>query len=178
MKKAAALLLCAFMLCASCLTVYAEDEAANTSSRETVITAEVPDSHELTVKITGNVTIKVNGEEGTKFKVPRLSEPVLELIPHDGERIVKVTINDVDMTDQFVDNKYVFPPLYEDKDVIVNVVTEPIPENSSGSSSEPDSSTSDSGQNSNPVTGIAGGLSVGAVVVLSLVIVGKKRKEK
>ncbi len=205
MKKAAVFLLCFSMLFTGALAAYADDENVNNAPGNVRIETEVPDSHRFTVKVEGNVTFRLNGKEGTLFVVERLSEPELEIIPNEGERVTKVTINGEDMTDQFVDGKYKFPPVYQDEYIEVTVITEAIPTDTSEPDSSPDSdapdqskpdsssssssssksdskggnSSSSPGGDSNPATGLLGGLSAGGLVILgTLTVVKRKEKSK
>ena len=137
MKKIAVFMLCLTMLSASALNVCAEDEPDITPVGEATIATEVPASHKITVNVTGNADVTLNGKSGTTFTVERLSEPVLVITAKDGEKIKKVTINGVDVTDQLVDGEYKLSPVYEDMTLDVNVETEKI-------SGKPDSSKPDS----------------------------------
>ena len=145
MKKIAVFLLCLSMLSASAVTAYAEENDANTAPGEATIGTEVPDSHKITVTVTGNADVTLDSNSGTEFEVERLSEPVIEIKAKDGEKITKVTLNGEDITDQLVDGKYTLPPIYEDKALDIQVETEALPVDSSQpDSSTPDSSTPDS----------------------------------
>ena len=75
MKKIAVFLLCLSMLSAGALTAYAEEP--DTAPGEATIGTEVPDSHKITITVTGNADVTVNGKEGTEFDVERLSQPEL-----------------------------------------------------------------------------------------------------
>ena len=178
MKKLAAMLLCLSMLSAGALTAYAEEP--NIAPGEATIGTEVPGSHRIIITVIGNVGFTVNGETGNEFEVERLSQPELVIIPYEGEKIVKVTLNGEDITEQLSDWTYTFPPIYEDGRYELVAETEKLPEDSS----EPDSSTPDSSgggtppSNDNPNTGVIGGVSIGAGLVLAaLVAVRRKSKE-
>lgn len=162
MKKLTAFLLCVFLLSAFSVTAFADDIApAPPDTRKAVVSTVVPDDHTITFKVYGNVEFKLNGEKGDTFKVPRLSEPVLELFPAENQKITSITVNGEDHMDKFTDLKYTFPPIYEDKELIVQVETEEIP--------QPD-------PNPNPKTGIVGGISIGALLLLAAFgVVGRKR---
>lgn len=140
MKKIAVFLLCLSMLSASAVTAYAEENDANTAPGEATIGTEVPDSHKITVTVTGNANVTLDSKSGTEFEVERLSEPVIKIKAKDGEKITKVTLNGEDITDQLVDGKLSLDPIYEDKALDIQVETEALPVDSS----EPDSSTPDS----------------------------------
>ncbi len=125
----------------------------------------VPDSHTVTVNITGDATAELDGEAGTTFTVDRLSEPVLRFIPADGKQIVKITLNGEDITDQLDGDTYKLAPVYEDMTLDVQVQTEDVPEQptekpteapTTAPATEPASATPDSGSssgNSLPQTG-------------------------
>ena len=190
MKKIAVFLLCLSMLSASAVTAYAEENDANTAPGEATIGTEVPDSHKITVTVTGNADVTLDGKSGTKFEVERLSEPTLEIKAKDGEKITKVTLNGEDITDQLVDGKYTLPPIYEDGAYDVQVETEALPadDSSEPDSSKPDSSSSGSSSkadnsskggtspvNDNPATGVIGGLSIGSGLVLAALVMARRK---
>ena len=193
------------MLSASALTAYAEDP--NTAPGEATIGTEVPDSHKITITVTGNADVTVNSKEGSEFEVERLSEPVIEIKAKDGEKITKVLLNGEDITDKLVDGKLTLDPIYEDKALDIQVETEALPvdssqpdsstpDSSTPDSSKPDSSTPDSskpdisssktdstkpsdGSTNNPVTGVIGTVSVGGLAVLAaLTMIKRKNKDE
>ena len=89
MKKLTALLLCILLMFVCSVTAFAQTVGIDTV---------VPDSHTVTVNVTGDATVELDGEAGTTFTVDRLSEPVLRFIPADGKQIVKITLNGEDIT--------------------------------------------------------------------------------
>lgn len=156
MKKLTALLLCILLMFVCSVTAFAQTVGIDTV---------VPDSHTVTVNITGDATAELDGEAGTTFTVDRLSEPVLRFIPADGKQIVKITLNGEDITDQLDGDTYKLAPVYEDMTLDVQVQTENVPEQPTESpteapttapATEPASATPDSGSssgNSLPQTG-------------------------
>jgi len=165
MKKLAAFMLCVFLLSAFSITAFADSGGIEPYDKQAVISTTVPSEHWITFKVTGNVEFLLNGEKGDRFRVPRHSEPTLELLPNEGENITSITVNGEDFADKFVDNKYTFPPITEDKELIVLVETEKLPE------PKPSDDT--------PHTGIVGGISVGALALLGIFgIAGRKRTDK
>ena len=206
MKKLAAMLLCLSMLSAGALTAYAEEEP-NTALGEATIGTVVPDSHNITITVTGNANVTVNGKEGSEFDVERLSEPVIKITAKDGEKITKVLLNGEDITDKLIDGKLTLDPIYEDKALDIQVETELLPvdssepDSSTPDSSTPDSSTPDSstpdnskpdsssskpdstkpsdGSTNNPVTGVIGTVSVGGLAALAaLTMIKRKNKDE
>ena len=195
MKKLAAMLLCLSMLSAGALTAYAE-EALDISPGEATIGTEVPDSHNITITVTGNADVTVNGKEGSEFEVERLSEPVIKIKAKDGEKITKVLLNGEDITDKLVDGKLTLDPIYEDKALDIQVETEALPVDSSqpdrstpdsstpdsskpDSSSNPDSTKPSDGSANNPVTGVIGTVSVGGLAALAaLTMLKRKNKDE
>ena len=188
------------MLFASALTAYAEEP--DTAPGEATIGTEVPDSHNITITVTGNADVTVNGKEGTEFDVERLSQPELEIKAREGEKITKVLLNGEDITDKLVDGKLTLDPIYEDKALDIQVETEALPVDSSEpDSSAPDSSKQDSSsgksdstkadnstsksgsakpsENStnNPVTGVIGTVSAGGLLAFGAIAL-IKRKDK
>ena len=206
MKKIAALLLCLSMLSATAVTAYAEEAEPTIAPGEATIGTEVPESHKITITVTGNADVTVGGKEGTEFEVERLSEPVLKIKAKDGEKIIKVLLGGEDITDKLVDGKLTLDPIYEDKALDIQVETEALPDDSSQpdsstpdsstpDSSTPDSSTPDSskpdsssqqdstkpsdGGASNPVTGVIGTVSVGGLAALAaLTLIKRKNKDE
>ena len=201
MKKIAALLLCLSMLSAGALTAYAEEP--DTAPGEATIGTEVPDSHKITITVTGNADVTVNGKEGTEFDVERLSQPELEIKAREGEKITKVLLGGEDITDKLIDGKLTLDPIYEDKALDIQVETEALPVDSSEpDSSAPDSSTPDSSKQdsstsksdstkadnststkpsenstNNPVTGVIGTVSAGGLLAFGAIAL-IKRKDK
>lgn len=156
MKKLTALLLCILLMFVCSVTAFAQTVGIDTV---------VPDSHTVTVNITGDATAELDGEAGTTFTVERLSEPVLRFIPADGKQIVKITLNGEDITDKLDGDTYKLAPVYEDMTLDVQVQTEDVPEQpteapteapTTAPATEPASATPDSGSssgNSLPQTG-------------------------
>lgn len=158
MKKIAVFLLCLSMLSASALTAYAEEP--NTAPGEATIGTVVPDSHKITIKVTGNANVTVGGKEGSEFEVERLSEPVIEIKAKDGEKITKVTLNGEDITDKLVDGKLTLDPIYEDKALDIKVETEKLPK---------------APENNTPKTGVVGTTSAGALLALAVLMLSKRK---
>lgn len=156
MRKITALLLCVLLMAVCSVTAFAETVGIDTV---------VPDSHTVTINVTGDATATLDGKEGTTFTVERLSEPVLRFIPADGKQIVKITLNGEDITDQLDGDTYKLAPVYEDMTLDVQVQTEDVPEQpteapteapTTAPATEPASATPDSGSssgNSLPQTG-------------------------
>ena len=119
MRKITALLLCVLLMTVCSVTAFAETVGIDTV---------VPDSHTVTVTVTGDATATLDGKEGTTFTVERLSEPVLRFIPADGKQIVKITLNGEDITDKLDGDTYKLAPVYEDMTLDVQVQTENVPE--------------------------------------------------
>ena len=119
MKKLTALLLCILLMFVCSVTAFAQTVGIDTV---------VPDSHTVTVNVTGDATAELDGKAGTTFTVERLSEPVLRFIPADGKQIVKITLNGEDITDQLDGDTYKLAPVYEDMTLDVQVQTEDVPE--------------------------------------------------
>lgn len=152
MKKLTALLLCILLMSVCSVTAFAQTVGIDTV---------VPDNHTVTVNVTGDATVELDGKAGTTFTVDRLSEPVLRFIPADGKQIVKIILNDEDITDQLDGDTYKLAPVYEDMTLDVQVQTEDVPEQPTEApttvpATEPASATPDSGSssgNSLPQTG-------------------------
>lgn len=156
MKKLTALLLCILLMFVCSVTAFAQTVGIDTV---------VPDSHTVTVNVSGDATAELDGKAGTTFTVDRLSEPVLRFIPADGKQIVKITLNGEDITDQLDGDTYKLAPVYEDMTLDVQVQTEDVPEQpteapteapTTAPATEPASATPDSGKspgNSLPQTG-------------------------
>ena len=156
MKKLTALLLCILLMFVCSVTAFAQTVGIDTV---------VPDNHTVTVNVTGDATVELDGKAGTTFTVDRLSEPVLRFIPADGKQIVKITLNGEDITDQPDGDTYKLAPVYEDMTLDVQVQTEDVPEQpteapteapTTAPATEPASATLDSGSssgNSLPQTG-------------------------
>ena len=161
MKKIAVFLLCLSMLSASAVTAYAEENDANTAPGEATIGTVVPDSHKITVTVTGNADVTLDGKSGTEFEVERLSEPVIEIKAKAGEKVTKVTLNGEDI----VMKSDGMPPIYEDGAYDVQAETEALPA---------DDSTKPA-NNDNPNTGVIGGLSIGSGLVLAALVMARRK---
>lgn len=186
MKKTAAFLLCLSMLSAGAVTAYAEQADANTAPGEATIATSVPDSHKITVTVTGNADVAFDGKTGTEFEVERLSEPVLEIKAKDGEKLTKVTLNGEDITDKLADGRYTLSPVYENETLDIQVQTQALPADdpSGPDSSAPDSKANDSSQedktspvNDNPVTGVIGGVSICSGLIMAALITAKRNSK-
>ncbi|MBE6870124.1 MAG: hypothetical protein E7494_15450 [Ruminococcus albus] len=180
MKKIAALLLCLSMLTCTVITVCAEE--IDPTPGEATIGTEVPDKHKLRLTVTGDVDVKVNGEDGKEFTVDRLSEPVLEIKAKDGKKITKVVLNGEDVTDQLKDGKLKLPGIYEDSEYVLSAETENIsdPSSKSESSSKKAETVSayspkPNASNANPATGVAGGVSLGTAVLLAAIGIARNK---
>lgn len=144
MKKIAVFLLCFSMLAAGSLTAYAD--TPNTAPGKATIGTIVPGTHHITLKVTGNADVTLNGQTGTEFTVERLSQPELNILPNPrGLRIVKVTINGEDVTSALNSGRYTLAPVYEDKVLEIVVETDVNPANQSGGSSTGGTSAGSSG---------------------------------
>jgi len=144
MKKTAVFLLCLSLLGAGSLTAFA-DEEPNTTLGQATIKTEVPASHNIIITVKGNADLTVNGKTGTEFEVERLSEPVIKITAKDGEKVTKVSINGEDVTAKIDDGKYTLPPIYENGEYEIEIVSEklPVPDESKPDESKPDESKPD-----------------------------------
>lgn len=113
---------------------------------QSVIRADVPDSHKITVK-GEHITVGLGGEnqEENIILVERFSEPKLKLSPEKGWKIKKVLLGDTDVTSQIKDGTITLPSVYED--LILTVETEKIKDESgtktdSKSNTKPNTSSS------------------------------------
>ena len=105
MKRLTALLLCILLLSVCSAVAYADNVGIGT---------DVPAAHTVTVNVTGNATVTLDGKTGSTFTVGRLSEPTLLFTPAEGEEIAKIALNGEELTDRFVNGRYKLPPVYED----------------------------------------------------------------
>ncbi len=97
--------------------------AAVSENAETLVTAEVPDYHKITVSVEGSGTVIYNGVQVDEyFSAERLSRPKIEIRVENGYAIKKVYLNNKDITSNIVDGFYTFEPVYEDK--TLNIITE------------------------------------------------------
>ena len=125
MKKITALLLCFVLLCIGTLTVFgAEVEEEKT---DTVISADVPERHTITVSAEG-AKVFYEGVSAEEFRAVRLSEPRLLIRAESGKQVKKVTLNGVDVTDQLHGGYLTLEPICEDVVIVVTTKTEPAPQ--------------------------------------------------
>lgn len=154
MKKKIAVLAGICMLVSVQGTVFAADRNSpddlSDQMVQSVIRADVPDSHKITVK-GEHVTVSLEGEnkeenqEENVILVERFSEPKLKLSPEKGWKIKKVLLGDTDVTSQVKDGIITLASVYED--LILTVETEKI-KDESGAKTDSKSNTS-SGQKTN-----------------------------
>ena len=124
MKKIAALLLCVFLLFASCLTVYASGSLTESNPEETVsVSTTVPDGLKLKVMAV-NVQISIDGVSADHFTITRQDTPTLELTPAEDFYIQKVYINGEDVTGRLKDGRLTLDPVSQDLDLVV--LTQPL----------------------------------------------------
>lgn len=150
MKKKIAVLAVICMLVSVQGTVFAADRNSpddlSDQMVQSVIRADVPDSHKITVK-GEHITVGLGGEnqEENIILVERFSEPKLKLSPEKGWKIKKVLLGDTDVTSQIKDGTITLPSVYED--LILTVETEKIKDESgtkidSESNTKPNTSSS------------------------------------
>lgn len=154
MKKKITVLAGICMLVSVQGTVFAADRNSpddlSDQTVQSVICADVPDSHKITVK-GEHVTVSLEGEnqeenqEENVILVERFSEPKLKLSPEKGWKIKKVLLGDTDVTSQVKDGIITLASVYED--LILTVETEKI-KDESGAKTDSKSNTS-SGQKTN-----------------------------
>lgn len=154
MKKKIAVLAGICMLVSVQGTVFAADRNSpddlSDQMVQSVIRADVPDSHKITVK-GEHVTVSLEGEnqeenqEENVILVERFSEPKLKFSPEKGWKIKKVLLGDTDVTSQVKDGIITLASVYED--LILTVETEKI-KDESGAKTDSKSNTS-SGQKTN-----------------------------
>lgn len=118
MKKMMILLLSFLLLCSISITAFAE---------EATITANVPDSHTVTVTAEG-AEVFCNGQEDSRFIVDRLSEPTVLIRAESGKEITQVLLNSEDITSQIKGGYYTFAPVYENQVLTVTTKDTPAPQ--------------------------------------------------
>lgn len=150
MKKKIAVLAGICMLVSVQGTVFAADRNSpddlSDQTVQSVIRADVPDSHKITVK-GEHVTVSLEGgnQEENSILVERFSEPKLKFSPEKGWKIKKVLLGDTDVTSQVKDGIITLASVYED--LILTVETEKIKDESgaktdSKSNTKPNTSSS------------------------------------
>ena len=148
MKKKIAVLAGICMLVSVQGTVFAADRNSpddlSDQTVQSVIRADVPDSHKITVK-GEHVTFSLEGgnqeenQEENSILVERFSEPKLKFSPEKGWKIKKVLLGDTDVTSQVKDGIITLASVYED--LILTVETEKI-KDESGAKTDSKSNTS------------------------------------
>lgn len=150
MKKKIAVLAGICMLVSVQGTVFAADKNSpddlSDQTVQSVIRADVPDSHKITVK-GEHVTVSLEGgnQEENSILVERFSEPKLKFSPEKGWKMKKVLLGDTDVTSQVKDGIITLASVYED--LILTVETERIKDESgtktdSKSNTKPNTSSS------------------------------------
>ena len=125
MKKTAVFLLCLLMLGAGSMTAFAED-APNDAPRQVAVETEVPATHNVTVKLTGEGSYTLGGKSGSTIAIDRLSEPTLDITPAENYALKTVKIDGKDVTSEVKDGKITLEAVY--KDVAIEIETEKLPE--------------------------------------------------
>jgi hypothetical protein len=149
-KKKIAVLAGICMLVSVQGTVFAADKNSpddlSDQTVQSVIRADVPDSHKITVK-GEHVTVSLEGgnQEENSILVERFSEPKLKFSPEKGWKMKKVLLGDTDVTSQVKDGIITLASVYED--LILTVETERIKDESgtktdSKSNTKPNTSSS------------------------------------
>lgn len=148
MKKKIAVLAGICMLVSVQGTVFAADRNSpddlSDQTVQSVIRADVTDSHKITVK-GEHVTVSLEGgnqeenQEENSILVERFSEPKLKFSPEKGWKIKKVLLGDTDVTSQVKDGIITLASVYED--LILTVETEKI-KDESGAKTDSKSNTS------------------------------------
>lgn len=92
---------------------------------EATISTVVPDSHIITVSGDG-ADVFCDNQSGTRFEVPRLSEPRLLIRAISGKKITKIELNGVDITEEIKGGYYTLKPVFEEQTLAVS--TEDVPE--------------------------------------------------
>ena len=123
MKKitAAVFTLCLLLSCA--MPCFAAEISGEQSSGEVNLTAQVPETHVLTVSVK-NGTVSYNGKDGTRLEIPRLSAFSLAIKIDSGYRVKKITLDETDVTDAYKDGQLTLSGIYAEAQL--NVVTEKI----------------------------------------------------
>lgn len=136
-KRLAALGLCLSLLSLSPITAHAvETDIKNDSS--SVISVSVPEYHQLVISTNEDATMELDGDifnKNKSFSIKRLSEPYLRIRTVKDQEISKVTLNDLDITEQIIyeptsydEYEYIgtyrFEPVYEDVTLIIETKTD------------------------------------------------------
>lgn len=117
MKKISAIFLVLMLVLSMPLTCFAAELGSSTNSKSdnAVISANVPDSHIITVKTDGNGTVNFNGKTVTKFSVKRLSQPSVLIMGNSGYTIDTVKVDGTDVTAKVYGGGYTFDKVYKDE---------------------------------------------------------------
>ncbi|MEG2507451.1 MAG: LPXTG cell wall anchor domain-containing protein [Longicatena sp.] len=95
-------------------TAFAAEFDNKTENGTTVITAQVPVSHEIKTQTDGNGKIYFNGVAVERVIAERLSTPKVLICPESGFTIDKVMLGDEDITSKISGGYYVFDAVYKD----------------------------------------------------------------
>lgn len=168
MKKIAILIAMLCLLCCP-ISVYAAELSDTTASSGTVISAEVPSTHTLTVSA-DKAAVTFGGKTGNTFDVPRLIEFVLQTSTDNGYKVSKVLLNDEDVTKAYADGKITLSGIYED--AALTILTEKIPVTPGGDPTSPQT-----GDNSHLFPWMALFFLSGGGVIGAAIYSRKKRKQ-
>ena len=134
MKKAAIILM-GICLCLS-IPVAAEAAQTGTSSvtQQSTINTTVPDTHMVTIR-SEHAQVSYQHEEGddeetqetVTYAVERFSSPQFQIQPKKGWKITAVLVNGEDVTDQLKDGMLTLPEVYEDQQIVVEMIKKTIP---------------------------------------------------
>ncbi len=172
MKKIAIFIVMLCLLCCP-VSVYAAELSDTTASSGAVISAEVPSTHTLTVSA-DKAAVTFGGKTGDRFEVPRLIEFVLQISTDNGWKVIKVLLNDEDVTKAYADGKITLSGIYED--ATLTILTEKIPVTPGGDPTSPQT-----GDNSHLSLWISLLFASGAALLISYSYMGyckRRRKEK
>ncbi|MCD8026389.1 MAG: hypothetical protein LUF33_05560 [Clostridiales bacterium] len=120
MKKITILLVIVCLLLSCQVTCFAAEVSQERTAGSTVITAEVPLTHTMSVKINSNKAyVTYEGAAGTEFEVPRLGEFTLTINVEDGYVISQVFLGDEDVTSALSGDQLTLEGIYESAELTV-----------------------------------------------------------
>lgn len=91
-------------------------------AQETRLTTVVPNTHTLTIKISGNGIVLVDTEQHTQttqIQISRHSNPTITVKAADGYQLKSVVFNGESITKQFVNDKWSMPGVISDVQLTV-----------------------------------------------------------
>lgn len=114
MKKFLSLVLSMLIIASMATTAFAAELSNTVEKDDAVITAHIPNTHDIKIETDGNGKVYIDGSVVEIIKADRLSSPTVLICPESGYTIDKVMLGDEDITNKINGGFYTFDAVYKD----------------------------------------------------------------